>query len=130
MITLAVFWGATTDWKVRTILDYEVPAVVAEHPNARFEVFEYMDGSKKLWISDLHTPEFIAPADGSTLGVLTRQGIPYETYVAGMAGLPGPSRPISILWIIALTAGAGGLFWWALKSRPVSSSRIQDEGAL
>jgi RNA polymerase sigma factor (sigma-70 family) len=130
MVALAVFRGVTTDWKVRTIPGYQVPAIVAQHKNARFEVFEYMDGSRKLWISDLRTPDFIAPANESTLGVLTRQDITYQTYVAGMAGLPGPSQSISVLWILALTAGAGTLFLWAVKSRPVSPSRIQSPGTI
>jgi RNA polymerase sigma factor (sigma-70 family) len=130
MVALAVFRGVTTDWKVRTISAYQVPAVVAQHKNARFEVFEYLDGSRKLWISDLHTPDSIAPANESTLEELTRQDITYQTYAAGMVGLPGPSQSISVLWILALTAGAGSLFWWAVKSRPVSPSRIQGAGAI
>jgi len=130
MVALAVFRGVTTDWKVRTISAYQVPAIVAQHKNARFEVFEYRDGSRKLWVSDLRTPDFIAPANESTLGVLTRQDITYQTYVAGMAGLPGPSQSISVLWILALTAGAGTLFLWAVKSRPVSPSRIQSPGTI
>jgi hypothetical protein len=125
MIALAVFRGVTTDWKVRTILAYQVPALVAQHKHARFEVFEYMDGSKKLWISDLRTPDFIAPANESTLGELTRRGITYQTYVAGMAGQLGPSQSTSVLWILALTTAAGGLFWWAIKSQRVVPSRIQ-----
>jgi hypothetical protein len=124
MVALAVFRGVTTDWKVRTIPAYQVPAIVAQHKNARFEVFEYYDGSRKLWISDRRTPDFIAPASEFTLGVLTGQGITYQTYVAGMAGLPGPSRATSALWILALTAGAGTLLGWAVKSRAVSLSRI------
>jgi hypothetical protein len=130
MVALAVVLGATTDWKVHTISAYQVPAIVARHKNARFEVFEYMDGSRELWISDLRTPDFIAPANESTLGVLTRQDITYQTYVAGMAGLPGSSQFISALRILALTAGAGSLLWWAVKSRPVSPSRIQGPGTI
>jgi RNA polymerase sigma factor (sigma-70 family) len=130
MVALAVFRGVTTDWKVRTIPAYQVPAIVAQHKNARFEVFEYTDGSRRLWISDLRTPDFIAPANESTLEVLTRQGITYQTYVAGVAGLPGPSQSTSVLWILVLTAGAGSLFWWAAKSRPVSRSHIQGLGAI
>jgi RNA polymerase sigma factor (sigma-70 family) len=130
MAALAVFRGVTTDWKVHTISAYRVPAIVAQHKNARFEVFEYGDGSRKLWISDLRTPDFIAPANESTLGALTRQGSTYQTYVAGMAGLPGPSQPTSVLWILALTAGAGSLFGWAVKSRPVSPSRIHGPGTI
>jgi RNA polymerase sigma factor (sigma-70 family) len=130
MVALAVFRGVNTDWKVHTISAYRVPAIVAQHKNARFEVFEYGDGSRKLWISDLRTPDFIAPANESTLGALTRQGSTYQTYVAGMAGLPGPSQPTSVLWILALTAGAGSLFGWAVKSRPVSPSRIHGPGTI
>jgi hypothetical protein len=125
MIALAVFRGVATDWKVRTIATSQVPAIVAQHKNARFDVYEYMDGSRKLWISDLRSPDFIAPANRSTLGVLTQENIQYQTYVAGMAGLPGPSRCISALWILVLTAGAGSLLGWVAKSRPVSQSRIQ-----
>jgi RNA polymerase sigma factor (sigma-70 family) len=128
MVALAVFRGVTTDWKVRTILGYQVPAIVAQHKDARFEVFEYMDGSRRLWISDVHTPDFIAPANESTLETLTREGITYQTYVAGVAGIPGPSQSISVLWILALTAGASSLFWWAVKSRPVLPLRIQGTG--
>ena len=125
MVALAVFRGAITDWKVRTIPPDQVPVIVAQHKNARFEVFEYPDGTKKLWISDLRNPDFIAPANESTLGELTRQGITYQTLVAGMAGLPPPSQSISVLWILVLTAGAGSLFWWVVKSRPDSPSCIQ-----
>jgi hypothetical protein len=130
MVALAVFQGANTDWQVRAIPDYQIPAFVAGHKHARFEVFEYWDGSRKLWISDRHHPDFIAAADEATLGVLTRQGVAYQTYTAGMAGLSG-SRPfISALWMLALTAGAGCLFWWTAKSRPVSLSRLHGEGTV
>jgi prepilin-type N-terminal cleavage/methylation domain-containing protein len=118
MIALAVFRWASTDWKVRTIPADLVPAIAAQHRNARFEVFEYYDGSKRLWISDLRTPDFIAPANEFTLGELTRQGIRYQTLVAGRAGIPGPRKSISVLWIIVLAAGAGGLLWWVLRAGP------------
>jgi len=126
MVALAVFQGITTDWKVRTISTGQVPAIVAQHKDAQFKVFEYLDGSRKLWISDHRTPDFIAPANEFTLGVLTRQGITYQTYVAGTAGLTPPNQSISGLWILALTAGAGGLFWWVVKRRPASASCIHN----
>jgi RNA polymerase sigma factor (sigma-70 family) len=115
MVALAVLLGVHTDWKVHEITADQLPPIVAQHPGARFEVFEYPDGSQKLWISDQRTPDFIAPANEPTLGVLTRQGIAYQTYVARMAGIPGPSRSASVGWILALAAGAGGLLWWMLK---------------
>jgi RNA polymerase sigma factor (sigma-70 family) len=132
MLALAVAAGVTTDWRVRRIAGEQVARVIAQHPKARFEVFQYFDGSRELWITDRRTPEFIAPANESTLGLLTRQGITCETYVASyMAGAPGylgRSQSAAVLWILALAAVAGGLLWWAAKCRPGSVSRIQGAG--
>jgi hypothetical protein len=134
ILAMAVAVGLTTDWKVRRIAADQIANVIAQHPKARFEVFQYFDGSRKLWISDRRTPEFIALANESTLGLLTRQGITYETFVASyMAGAPGylgRSQSAGVLWILALAVAAGGLLWWAAKSRPVSPSRIQSAGAV
>ena len=134
MLALAVAAGVTTDWRVRRIAGEQVARVIAQHPKARCEVFQYFDGSRKLWISDRRSPEFIAPANQSTLGLLTRQGITYETYVASyVAGAPGRlgrSQSTAVLWILALAAAAGSLLWWAVKSRPVSPLRIQCPGTM
>ncbi|MGD0536221.1 MAG: sigma-70 family RNA polymerase sigma factor [Verrucomicrobiota bacterium] len=134
MLALAVAAGLTTDWRVRRIAGEQVARVIAQHPKARCEVFQYFDGSRKLWISDRRKPEFIAPANQSTLGLLTRQGITYETYVAsyraGTPGYLGRSQSAGVLWILALAAAAGGLLWWAARSRRGSASRIQIAGAV
>ena len=134
MLAMAVAACVTTDWRVRRIAGEQVARVIAQHPKARFEVFQYFDGSKRLWISDRRTPEFIAPANEFTLGLLTRQGITYETYVAnyraGTPGYLGRSQSAGVLWILALAAAAGGLLSWAAKSRPVSPSRIQGAGTI
>jgi RNA polymerase sigma factor (sigma-70 family) len=145
MVTVAVLLGLTTDWKVRRVAGDQVPGIIAQHKNARFEVFEYRDGSRKLWISDLSSPDFIAPADQSTLGLLTRQGITYQTRLAGIdwwhrhpsmlgtssaqphpssSGRSGLSQSTSALAILVLAAAAGSVLWWAVKSRPISVSRI------
>jgi RNA polymerase sigma factor (sigma-70 family) len=134
MLAMAVAVGLTTDWKVRRIAADQVANVIAQHSNARFEVFEYFDGSRKLWISDRRTPDFIAPANESALGLLTRQGITYQTYVASyVAGAPGRlgrTQSTAVLWILALAAAAGSLLWWAVKSRPVLPLRIQGAGTI
>jgi RNA polymerase sigma factor (sigma-70 family) len=126
MVALAVGVGLTTDWKVHRIAAGRVADVIARHPKARFEVFEYRNGARKLWISDHHTPDFIAPASESTLGLLKRQGVAYQTYVAeegvGTTHRPGRSQSIALLWILALAAAAGGLLWWTVKNRPASPS--------
>jgi hypothetical protein len=124
IVAVAVFLGLTTDWKVRRVAADQLPGIVAQHKNARFEVFEYRDGSRKLWISDLRSPDFIAPADESTFGLLTRQGITYQTYLAAKTGRPGLSQSTSALGILFLAAAAGSLLWWAVKSRPTCTSRI------
>ena len=144
MAALAILLGLTTDWKVRRVAADHVPGIIAQHKNARFEVFEYRDGSRKLWISDLRTPDFIAPADESTLGLLTRQGIPYQTCLAdndwfyrhpsmlgtssaqphpSSSGRPGLSPSTSALGILALAAAAGSVLWWVMKRKPFATSR-------
>ena len=144
MVAVAVLLGLTTDGKVRRVAAARLPGFIAQHKNARFQVFEYRDGSRKLWISDVRSPEFIAPADKSTLGLLARQGITYQTRLAGMdwwhrhpsmlgtssaqphpssSGRAGLSQSTSALGILVLTVAAGSLLWWATKSRATSTSR-------
>jgi len=146
MIAVAVLLGLTTNWKVRRVAADQVPGVLAQHKNARFEVFEYRDGSRKLWISDLRSPDFIAPADESTLGLLTRQGITYQTCLAEIhgwwyrhpsmlgtssaqihpssSGRPGLSQSTSALGILLLAAAAGGVLWWVMKRKPLAMLRV------
>jgi RNA polymerase sigma factor (sigma-70 family) len=153
MVALAVWLVLTTDWKVRRVAAGQVPGIIAQYKNARFEVFEYKDGSRKLWISDLRSPDFIAPADASTLGLLTRQGITYQTCLAhngwvyrqpsvivppiagptsssaqpkpSSGGRPGLSQSTSVLAILVLAGAAGSVMWWVMKRKYISISRIQ-----
>ena len=146
MIAVAVLLGLTTNWKVRRVAADQVPGILAQHKNARFEVFEYRDGSIKLWISDLRSPDFIAPADESTLGLLTRQGITYQTCLAEIhgwwyrhpsmlgtssaqihpssSGRPGLSQSTSALGILLLAAAAGSVLWWVMKRKPLAMLRV------
>ena len=146
MIAVAVLLGLTTNWKVRRVAADQVPGILAQHKNARFEVFEYRDGSRKLWISDLRSPDFIAPADESTLGLLTRQGITYQTCLAEIhgwwyrhpsmlgtssaqihpssSGRPGLNQSTSALGILLLAAAAGSVLWWVMKRKPLAMLRV------
>lgn len=145
MVALAVLLGLTTDWKVRRVAAAQLPGIIVQHKNARFEVFEYRDGSRKLWISDLRSPDFIAPADESTLGLLTRQGLTYQTRLADIdwwhrhpsmlgtssaqphpssSGRPGLSQSTSALGILVLAAAAGTVLWWVMKRKPFATSPI------
>ncbi|MCL4181679.1 MAG: sigma-70 family RNA polymerase sigma factor [Verrucomicrobia bacterium] len=146
MVAVAILLGLTTDWKVRRVAADQVPDIITQHKNARFEVFEYRDGSRKLWISDLRSPDFIAPADELTLGLLTRQGITYQTRMAGIdwwhrhpsmlgtssaqphpssSGRPGLSQSTSVLGILALAGVAGTVLWWALKKPELISETAE-----
>ncbi len=143
LVAVAVVLGLGTDWKVHRINADQLPGVIAQHKSARFEVFEYKDASRELWISDRRSPDFIVPADESTLELLQRQGITYQTCLADIdwwrrprgilappsvqpypsgLGRSGPSQSTSALAILALAAAAGGLLWWAAKSRLVTGS--------
>ncbi len=142
LLAVAILLGLTTDWKVRRVAAGQLPGIIAQHKNARFEVFEYRDGSRKLWISDLRSPDFIAPADESTLGLLNRQGITYQTYLADIdwwyrprgllapasvqphpsgCGRLGLTQSASALGILVLAAAAGSLLRWAAKRRAMAS---------
>lgn len=138
MVAVAVLLGLTTDWKVRRVTAGQLPGIIAQHSNARFEVFEYRDGSKKLWISDVRSPQFIAPANESTLRLLNRRGITYQTYLAdidwwyrprGMFVPPGGQSHLSgngriglspfcsSLGMLVLAAGAGTVLWWVMTRK-------------
>jgi uncharacterized membrane protein len=124
MVALAVLLGLTTDWKVRRVAPDQVPGIIAQHKNARFEIFEYMDGSRKLWISDLRSPDFIAPADESALGLLTRQGITYQTYLDARISRLRLRQSTSALGILVLAAAAGSVLRWVMKRTPLAMSRV------
>ena len=84
--------------------------IIAEHLNARFEIFQFDDGSRELFITPpniRHYPGFIAPADDATLALLAENKLSYKTYVQGRDfGYRDPSP--WILWpcIILLPIGA------------------------
>lgn len=140
MIAVAVVLGLTTNWKVHYVTSSEIPGIVAQHQNARYDVFEYQDGSRKLWISDVRSPEFIAPADPSTLELLTRNGINYQVRLADLdwwyrprgllapsavqpqpsgAGRLGLSSSAAVLVILFLGLGAGFLFRCVVRPRRI-----------
>ena len=93
--------------------------IILKHKDARFEVFQFNDGSKELFITPLwsrHYPAFIAPADDATLALLAENKLAYKTYVQGRDfGHRDPSQ--RILWpaIVLLPVGAVFLLWRAWK---------------
>jgi RNA polymerase sigma factor (sigma-70 family) len=98
--------------------------IITENKNARFEVFQYDDGSKELWITpprSWHYPGSIAPADEATLALLAEQQLAYKTLVQGRDfGFRQPSRWILVPCIFILPIGAVLLLRRAWK-RPSSA---------
>ena len=106
----------------QTISGAEAGRIISEHKNAWFEVYQYANGPKELWItlpnSGWHHPSFITPADESTLELLTQNNIPCKTYVQGRDfGYRGPGRWLSLFCSFILTAGAVIILWWAARKK-------------
>jgi hypothetical protein len=84
--------------------------MIAENKSARFEVLQYDDGSKELWITLLgsrHYPDFTALADDGTLALLADNKITYKTAVQGRDfGYRQPSRWVLVPCIFILPTGA------------------------
>ncbi len=107
-------------WKpfsARRISDAEAQKAIAEfagYKNARFEVFQFSNGSSELWISRERNPDYIAPADAATLSLLKEKGIGYKTYVQGKDfgyNFP-PNKATALALVLVLVAGAGMILWW------------------
>ncbi|MGD0650796.1 MAG: sigma-70 family RNA polymerase sigma factor [Verrucomicrobiia bacterium] len=129
LIAVVILLGLITRWNVHTISGAEAGRIISEHKNARFEVFQYDNGSKELWIT---LPEsrsyrgFITPADEPTLALLAENHISYKTYVQGRDfGYATPRRWVSLLCIFILTAGAVILLRWAWKNQAASPAPVR-----
>lgn len=128
LIAAAVLLGLITRWRSNPVVSgSEVQQIIADHPDCvRCEVFQFDNGTKVLWMTlkgSRHYPSFVAPADESTLALLTKQGVTCRTYIQGRDfGHADPKRWVSLLWIFVLTAGAVFILWWAWqKGRPLSA---------
>ena len=93
--------------------------IITEHNNARFQVFQYDNGSKELWITLPHSrqyPGFVAPADDATLTLLSENKIAHETSIQGRDfGYRQPNSWLLLSCSFILTAGAILVLWWAWK---------------
>ncbi len=105
----------------RHVSAVEARSIIAEHSNAKFEVFQYQHGSKELWITppgSRRYPNFVAPADESTLALMAEKKISHETWVQGRDfGFRGPRTYVSVSLSLALAAGAASLIWWTIRLR-------------
>lgn len=110
----------------------EAGSAIFQHKTAWFEVYQYADGSKELWItlpkSSWHHPTFITLADEPTLALLAENKISYETYVQGRDfGYRAPGRWLSLSCSFILTAGAVIILWWvARKNRTLPQLAVSN----
>jgi hypothetical protein len=119
MITIALVFVRITPWSLQTLSGAEVQRIITDYKDAQFDVVQRDNGASELWITVpnriglVAEPDFIAPADESTLALLAEQGIAYKTLVQGQDfGYAWPKRWVSLLSIFILTAGAARLLWW------------------
>lgn len=100
-----------TNWHVRRISSAEAQKIVSAHPKAEFSIHQYQSGLKLLWIvlPEKDGPaKFMARLDESTLSLLHKSDIRYETFVQGrdFEVLGWPGRLLFLLAIFVLAAGA------------------------
>jgi RNA polymerase sigma factor (sigma-70 family) len=111
----------------RNISGTEAGRMILEHKNARFEVLQYYNGSKELWITlpgSRTYPGFIAPADASTLALLAENKIAYKTAVQGRDfGYNIKAGWLMLSCSFILMAGGVMILWrMARKKRTLPSS--------
>jgi uncharacterized membrane protein YphA (DoxX/SURF4 family) len=121
LIGLCVLIGFYTPWRAATLSAAAARTMIVAHPNARFEIREYSNGSRELWVTPhgkRHYLGIIAPADDSTLALLAGNKINYKTLLQGRDfGYGVPTRGVALLWISGLTAVAGLVLWLAWRKR-------------
>jgi len=119
LIAAAVLLGLMTRWQNRSLSTAGAQEIIASSKDARYEVFQYNNGKKELWITlkgSRHYPGFIAPADEPTLALLTEQKIAFRTLIQGRDfGHADPKRSVSLGSILALAAGAVLVLWRSWK---------------
>jgi len=119
MLAIALAFVRITPWTLQALSAAEVQRIITDYKDGQFQVVQLNDGAKQLWITVpsragiLAGPDFVAPADESTLALLAEKGIACKTLVQGRDfGYTWPRRWVSLLCIFILTAGAARLLWW------------------
>ena len=94
--------------------------ITAQTP-AKFELLQYDNGAKELWITPPGSriyPGYIAPANESTLALLTANNVSYKTMVQGRDfGYSAPNRWWLVLLCLVLVAGGMTILWWVVRTK-------------
>lgn len=94
----------------------EAVSLISMHKGAKYEIFQYDDGLKELWITPAGSrtyPAFIAPADDALLAKLAEHQIKPTTFVQGRDfGYRRPGTWLSLTVSFVLALGAVLLLRW------------------
>jgi RNA polymerase sigma factor (sigma-70 family) len=121
LAAVGILVGLRTTWHAQSLSTTAAQRLIVEHPAARFDIIEYNNGSKELWITpsgSRHRPRFITTADDATLALLAENKIPFRT----VFGYGVFRRGTALLSLSTLAAGVAAILWWAWKKKhPLSA---------
>jgi RNA polymerase sigma factor (sigma-70 family) len=120
MLAVGVALCLITRWNVRSLSAVEVQRMVDELKGAQFEVYQYSNGTKELWISHQRHPDFIASATPVTLSILADKEIHYKTYVQGRDFGFGAPRPWAAFFWICLLGGGAVIILWSVSPKIIA----------
>jgi len=113
-------------WRVQRIPPHTVERIVNEAKGAEFQLYQYRNGSRTLWITlpGRKHMRFDATADAATLALLERNHVPYKKSFQGQnRNLGALGGPAIFLFIVCgfFFAPAGGVLFWRLVRKPALS---------
>jgi len=121
MIVTGILLGLVTPWHTQSLSAVSAQKMITERRDTRFEIIEYSNGSKELWITPTgskHYPGFVAPADESTLALLAENKITFQTSIQGRDfGYGVPWRKTALLYISILMAGTVFILWRVIRKK-------------
>jgi len=104
---------------VNYISTAEARRMIETRPGAKYEVFEYHDGGKELWIitgGRATRLNYVAAADSEMTRYLQANKISYKTFVQGKDfGIRDPSRPLLRIVVVFLPLAAIWILWRVIK---------------
>jgi RNA polymerase sigma factor (sigma-70 family) len=123
MLSVTVVLGLVTRWNVHRVSPAEVPSIVASLKAGEFEVYQYHNGTRELWICQQASrghPSYIAPADAGTLALLEEKGFSYKTYVQGRDFGYGIPQPWLALVAMCVLGGGAGILLWRVSPKVIA----------
>ena len=122
MISVGTLLSLMTSWPTQSLSDAAARAMITGQPGARYEIIEYSDASRELFITQSgqhhRWPNYVAHANDSLLTLLADNKIKFDTSVQGRDfGLRGFGRGTALFYLFGLAAGSVGMLWLAWRKR-------------